>query len=73
GNAGVGDTEEIILGNNLGSIVYNFKDDEYKRAFETALALTKDDAFQSRAIEFVRQQMSVEVGVERYKKIYERL
>ncbi|MGB9736105.1 MAG: glycosyltransferase, partial [bacterium] len=54
GNAGVGDTEEIILGNNLGSIVYRFEDEEYKRAFETALALTKDDAFQSRAIEFVR-------------------
>ena len=73
GNAGVGDTEEIILGNNLGSIVHNFEDEEFKRAFEIALALTKDDTFQSRAMEYVNQHMSIEVGVERYKEIYENL
>ena len=42
-------------------------------AFETALALTKDDTFQNRAMEYVNQHMSVEVGVERYKEIYENL
>lgn len=73
GNAGVGDTEEIILGNNLGSIVYRFDEEEFKRAFKIALALTKDDTFQNRAMEFVKQQMSVDVGVERYKGIYDKL
>ncbi len=73
GNSGVGDTEEIILGNNLGSIVYRFNDEEFKRAFEIALSYTREHDFQNRAREFVIKQMSVEVGVERYKGIYENL
>jgi glycosyltransferase involved in cell wall biosynthesis len=73
GNVGVGDTEEIILENNLGSVVYKFAEEEYKTAFATALALTKDNDFQNRAIRFVNKNMSVEVGVKRYQEIYEKL
>ncbi len=73
GNTGVGDTEEIILENNLGSIVYSFEEKEYKRAFEMAVALTNGNDFQNRASALVRKQMSVEVGVKRYKEIYDGL
>jgi len=73
GNEGVGDTEEIILANDLGSIVYRFEEAEYKRAFERALQLMKDPDFEKRAQEFVQASLSVEVGVERYKGIYEGL
>ena len=73
GNAGVGDTEEIMLENNLGSIVYKFEETEYKRAFERAMQLMKDPDFEKRAQEFVKASLSVEVGVERYKGIYEGL
>jgi len=73
GNAGVGDTEEIILENNLGAIVYRFEEAEYKRAFERAIQLMKDPDFEKRAQKFVKASLSVEVGVERYKGIYEGL
>jgi glycosyltransferase involved in cell wall biosynthesis len=73
GNAGVGDTEEIILENNLGAIVYKFEEVEYKRAFERAMQLMNDPDFEKRAQEFVKASLSVEVGVKMYKGIYERL
>ena len=73
GNVGVGDTEDIILKENLGAIVYKFDDEEYKKAFKNADQLIHDPDFQKRAYHMVKDSMSVEIGVGRYKKIYEYL
>ncbi|MCL5276218.1 MAG: glycosyltransferase family 4 protein [Deltaproteobacteria bacterium] len=72
-NAGVGDVEDILGQSDTGAIVYAFDDDEYKRAFEQAMGLVNDPDFKQRAYKVVKDTMSVEVGVQRYKGIYERL
>ncbi|MCL4479022.1 MAG: glycosyltransferase [Deltaproteobacteria bacterium] len=73
GNSGVGDTEEIILENALGSIVYKFEQKEYRRAFDRAMQLINDPDFDKRAQGMVDTSLSVKVGVKRYRWIYDKL
>ncbi len=73
GNAGVGDIEEIILGHELGSLVYRFEEKEYRRAFDRAMQLINDPDFDKRTQGMVDTSLSVKVGVKRYRGIYERL
>ncbi len=73
GNVGVGDTEEIILKDTLGAVVYNFEEDEYKSAYDHSKRLINDLGFRQRAYHVVTNTMSIKVGIERYKDIYDNL
>ena len=72
-NAGVGDVEEILGQTDTGAVVHAFNDTEYMRAFEQAMGFARDPAFRQRAHQVVEDTMSVEVGVGRYKGIYDGL
>lgn len=71
GNAGVGDVEEILEDTNIGVVIHEFNENEYKQSFEQAKKLLYDPDFRSRSYSAVKEFMSLEVGVRLYKSIYD--
>jgi glycosyltransferase involved in cell wall biosynthesis len=73
-NAGIGDCDEMVKLNNLGVIVEDFSEGEFKRAACELSAALDDEAVAGRCRDYADRELSLEkVGGPRYAAIYERL
>ena len=73
-NAGIGDTDELLEGENVGVIVKTLDDRGYAEAAERAVALANDPAIRVRCEQVAREHFDlVDVGGERYRKVYRRI
>jgi glycosyltransferase involved in cell wall biosynthesis len=73
-NAGIGDTDELIEGENLGVVVRSFTAEEYARAAERALALADEPDGRRRFVEAARRHFDLErVGRDGYANVYRRI
>jgi glycosyltransferase involved in cell wall biosynthesis len=73
-NPGVGDTEELVLENNVGVVVDEFNEDNYKKAFDRLRVLKEDgDALKERCRQTADRNLSLEYAVDRYARIYDAL
>ena len=70
-NDGIGDVEDVLLHNEIGSILYNFSEDAYNKVFQQATELLKDRDFSKRAQKFIAEYLSVETGIRKYDHIYD--
>ena len=74
-NAGVGDSDALITGAEVGTLVAGFNPEEYTRAGKQIAQLTANaDEMRRRAREVAQRLFDVRgVGVERYARLYERV
>lgn len=73
-NTGIGDCDEIISGEKVGVIINDFSLREYKRSIEELrVLLSEGDALRHRCMGAAEKYLSLDMGVERYLKIYRRL
>lgn len=72
-NSGIGDSDEIITNDNVGSVVAGFNEAAYAGALDSIEALTRDvKATRSAARKVAERLFNVRtVGVERYARLYE--
>lgn len=73
-NKGVGDTEELVRENKVGVVIEGFERVSYDKAIREFLELIKEgDALGQRCRKTAMRELSLELGVERYNAIYERV
>jgi glycosyltransferase involved in cell wall biosynthesis len=73
-NAGVGDLDEIIEGDQVGSLVRGLDDGHYYRALSEVEELARDDGLASRCRASAARRFDlIKVGGERYCSLYARL
>ncbi len=73
GNSGVGDMAEILESEAVGIAIDSFDQATMTRALQRLLTLAADPSTQQRCVEAAQKHFSLEVGVERYREIYQRL
>lgn len=73
GNAGVGDMESILEGEQVGVALNDFADSPMREAIRRLVALTRDPAIQQRCRDNALKQFSLEGGVGAYSAIYAKL
>lgn len=70
-NKNVGDTEEIVKDNNVGVVVENFTQENYKKAALSLKELIdKDKNLKHKCRETAQKFLSLEMSLERYKLLY---
>jgi glycosyltransferase involved in cell wall biosynthesis len=73
-NAGIGDTDDLLLKHKVGVVLKDFNDDSYSEAARAAIALTEDVDVPERAMRVARACFGlVEVGRVGYRNVYRRL
>ncbi len=72
-NDNIGDLEDYVLKNNIGAVVRDFSDDEYRQTFKKFLELLDDKELKSRCRKAALDNFSLNIGVGRYLDIYSRL
>ncbi len=73
-NKGIGDCDEIVLKENIGVVINEFSEDEYKRAAAELLRLLSEgERLKDRCRSAAKRYFSLDMGVERYRDIYKRL
>ncbi|HXI26637.1 MAG TPA: glycosyltransferase [Pyrinomonadaceae bacterium] len=74
-NAGVGDSDALITGEEVGALVADFNPDEYTRAWKQIAQLTANpEGMRLRAREVAQRLFDVRgVGLERYARLYEQV
>jgi len=70
-NAGIGDTDELIERERVGTLVHEFDDESYARAAEEALRLAEEPSVAARSVETARKFFDLEtVGGRLYRNVY---
>ncbi len=73
-NSGIGDCDEIILKERVGVVIHEFSPKEYEKGIgELKSLLSEGDVLKERCIKAAEKYFSLELGVERYYRIYEKL
>lgn len=72
-NSGVGDTESILEGENVGVVLRSFDDEAHVQGVKTLLRLIEDGDTRSRCIRVANQYFALEQGVKAYDQIYREL
>nr|WP_319536028.1 glycosyltransferase [uncultured Vibrio sp.] len=72
-NSGVGDTASIIRENNVGVVLDNDADDSIESALNSISILLKDKSLAARCKKTAKSIFSVEIGVNKYRSIYQGL
>jgi len=73
-NSGIGDTEELVVANRVGVVVKEFDAASYKMALEEFLQLLAEgESLNARCRKTAERFLSLDMGVERYNRIYSRL
>ena len=70
-NRGIGDIDKFIENNRIGVIIEGFDEKSYKESIEKLKNLLLDKSLSDRCRSVARKYFSLEMGVERYYKIYE--
>ena len=70
-NAGIGDTDEFIERERVGTLVREFDDESYARAADEALRLAEEPSVAARSVETARKFFDLEaVGGRLYRNVY---
>ena len=69
-NSGVGDTESILEGENVGVVLRSFDDEAHAQGVQALLRLIVDKETKSRCIKVANQYFALEQGVKAYNQIY---
>ena len=70
-NKNIGDTEKIVQDNNVGVVVENFTQENYKKAvLSLRVLIDKDKNLKHRCRETAQKFLSLEMSIERYKLLY---
>lgn len=72
-NNNIGDLEGYVLKNNIGVVVRDFDDNEYRQTFKKFLALLDDKELKSRCRKVALDNFSLDIGASRYYDVYSRL
>ena len=73
-NSGIGDSEDIVRDHGIGTIIDDFSADRYERSLSELLGLfTKKDILKERCREAASKYLSLTMGTQRYKHIYDTL
>jgi len=72
-NERIGDLEDYVVKNNIGIVVRDFDDSQYRQTFKRLLNLLKDENVQFRSRQTACDNFSLNVGVDKYYQIYSRL
>lgn len=73
-NSGIGDTDQLLVGNRIGVIVSEFTTEAYARAASAAIRMAHDPEVSNRCREAARKYFDLEaVGGVRYGNIYRQL
>jgi glycosyltransferase involved in cell wall biosynthesis len=73
-NAGIGDTDELLVAEKVGVVIEAFDREAYRKAALAALALSRDPGIRARTVASARRHFDlVEVGGARYRNVYRRL
>ena len=73
-NAGIGDTDRILLDDRIGIVVKDFNRDAYDQAVSSLLELLDDTDLPNRCRRSAYERFDLEkVGVERYRRLYQRI
>lgn len=73
-NKGIGDydlDDSILKKYNIGVLVENFSNSEYRRAVQELISLLKDKKIQQTCRKAARREFSLEEGVKKYQQVYE--
>lgn len=73
GDAATGDMQEIVEGNRVGVIVREFTDEARRGAIDHLIRMVADPTTSQRCIDTATRLFSLDIGVARYRSIYERL
>lgn len=69
-NSGIGDVDEILLTERVGSVVKDFSEGEYLRVMEEMGKLLQDKDLKERARRTALKYFCLEEGVEKYLRLY---
>jgi glycosyltransferase involved in cell wall biosynthesis len=73
-NAGIGDTDRVLLDDRIGIVVKDFNRDAYDQAVSGLLELLDDADLANRCRSSADKRFDLEkVGVERYRRLYQRI
>jgi glycosyltransferase involved in cell wall biosynthesis len=72
-NGGVGDTDEMVVGERVGVVITRFAPDEYLGAWEALRSLAAEPGLRRRCVETARRRLALGVGVARYHAVYDAL
>lgn len=72
-NYGIGDTEAIVESNNIGVVIRDFTEQCYNDAIDKLMQLLQDKQVRFRCRKIAEEQFSLESGVEKYWRIYNKL
>jgi glycosyltransferase involved in cell wall biosynthesis len=73
-NAGIGDTDRVLLDDRVGIVVRDFNRDAYDQAVSELLELLEDAGLADRCRRSAYERFDLEkVGVERYRRLYQRI
>ena len=72
-NSEVGDVEEVIGSNGVGAVLSEFSTEAYTRALDQLQELWTDPTLALRCRRVAETHFSLQMGVERYWAIYQRL
>ncbi|MCI0664545.1 MAG: glycosyltransferase, partial [Acidobacteria bacterium] len=73
-NAGIGDTDRVLLDDRIGIVVKDFNRDAYDQAVSGLLELLDDADLATRCRRSAYERFDLEkVGVERYRRLYQRI
>jgi len=73
-NPGIGDTEELVTKNRVGVVVRNFCAKDYELAINDLLNLkNENETLRYRCRDAANKHLSLEMGIEKYYKIYKAL
>ena len=69
-NAGVGDVDEWLTAAGVGVIVQRFEGGEYRKSWDTLVAMAGDAGLRARCREAARDRFALADGVARYRAVY---
>lgn len=72
-NAGVGDSEQLVVGRGLGLVVKDFSDEALSSAAQQIRAMADDQALRARCRRVADEVFSLQRGVQSYVAIYQSL
>lgn len=72
-NNKIGDLEDCVIENNIGVVVRDFNENEYRQTFKKLLNLLNDKDLKARCRQVACDNFSLNTGVNRYYEVYSRL
>lgn len=72
-NAGVGDLEEVLEGEDVGVILRSYDREAKRRAVERLVELSNREDIKQRCVEVARRRFSLDEGVRAYDRVYRSL